>query len=166
MGLRVRGRAALFYSVDTDRWRSNLSGSQPGGGPDNRGNPARELMDLSDFNAKQREALLDLLVLASYLDRRLGILEDERVKRLLLAMGHEHAYDRQRLYQDSITRMRLCAETTELAHARASRLAKAFTTQAQCRQVCALLEELVSCDGQVTDAEQQLLDLLRDTFQI
>jgi len=123
-------------------------------------------MDLSEFNHKQRESLLDLLVLASYLDRRLGMLEDERVKRLLLAMGHEHVYDRQRLYQDSITRMRQHAETPELAHARAARLAKDFTTQAQCRQVCSLLEELVACDGHITDAERQFLDMLRDTFQI
>jgi len=123
-------------------------------------------MDLSDFNENQREALLDLLVLASYLDRRLGRLEDERVKRLLLAMGHEHAYDRQRLYQDSITRMRQYAESAELSHARAVRLAKVFTTQAQCRQVCAWLEELVACDGHITEAEKEFLDLLRDTFQI
>jgi hypothetical protein len=43
--------------------------------------------NLSDFTAPQCEALLDLLVLATYLDQHPGMAEDVRVEGLLTAMG-------------------------------------------------------------------------------
>jgi hypothetical protein len=123
-------------------------------------------MDLSEFTDSQRLALLDLLVLAMYLDRHLGADEDARVKRLLLAMGADNAYDRERMFGESVNRVRPYADNPETVQRHSAKLAKRFTTQEQCRQVYALLEELLACDGQVTAVEKRFLDALRDTFQV
>jgi hypothetical protein len=122
--------------------------------------------DLSGFNETQRQALLDLLVMSMYLDRHLGSGEDERVKRLLTAMGHDNSYDRQRVWDASVNRVRPHSENAELAQFHTSRLARVFTTRDQCRQVCALLEDLITCDGNVQPAERRFLQQLHDTFQI
>ena len=123
-------------------------------------------INISDFSEVQREALLDLLVLSMYLDRHLGSGEDERVKRLLVAMGCETPYDRQRQFDAAVTRVRQYAESHDVARARAAKLGRVFTRREQCRQVCALLEDLVSCDGDVTPDEKRFLDELRDAFQV
>lgn len=123
-------------------------------------------MDLSEFSETQRTALLDLLVLTMYLDRHLGADEDARVKRLLIAMGAENPYDRERLFKDSINRVRPHADNPETVQRHAVKLARLFTTQDQCRQVCALLEELIACDGHVTPEEKRFMDTLRDSFQV
>jgi hypothetical protein len=123
-------------------------------------------LDLSQFSANQSQALLDLLVLSTYLDRHLGSAEDERVKRLLVAMGLQTPYDRERAFDDAVTRVRPYADHPDLVRSRAVALGKLFTTQDQCRQVCDLIHDLVSCDGHVMAGEKHLLDVLRDTFQI
>jgi uncharacterized tellurite resistance protein B-like protein len=123
-------------------------------------------VDLSDFTAPQRFALLDLLVLSTYLDRHLGSAEDERVKRLLMAMGCITPYDRRREFDAAVTRVRPYADHPDLVRAHAVTLGKRFSTREQCQQVCALIHDLVSCDGQITEAEKHLLDVLQDTFQV
>jgi len=123
-------------------------------------------IDLQDFSEPQRRALLDLLVLATYLDRHLGADEDARVRRLLTAMGWDNPYDRRRLVHEATNRVRRHAEDPELARKHSVKLARLFLTQAQCRQVCELLEELVACDGDVTPEERRFIQELRDVFQV
>jgi len=122
--------------------------------------------NLSDFTAPQREALLDLLVLATYLDQHLGMAEDVRVEGLLTAMGCATAYDRQRQFDASVNRVRPYTEKAELARTHAARLAGCFTTRDQGQQVYALLEDLITCDGQIATAESRFLVVLRDVFQL
>lgn len=123
-------------------------------------------LDLSDFDPAQRLALLDLLVLATYLDQRLAQLEDARVERLLTAMGCATAYDRRRQFDEAVNRVRASAEKIDLVRAHATTLAKRFTTREQCRKVYALLEDLITCDGSVANHERQLLETLHDQFQL
>jgi hypothetical protein len=122
--------------------------------------------DIADLNSPQRQALLDLLVLAQYLDRHLESGEDTRVKRLLLAMGCDTPYDRQRLFDAAVNRVRPYAESSALARTHAAKLARAFTTQDQCRRVIAILEDLILCDGHTAPEEKAFLDVLRDVFQV
>jgi hypothetical protein len=122
--------------------------------------------NITDLTEPQRQALLDLLVLAQYLDRHLESGEDARVKRLLVAMGCQTPYDRQRLFDAAVTRVRQYAESPALARTHAVKLGRAFVTQDQCRRVVALLEDLIVCDGRTTPEEKQFLDTLRDVFQV
>lgn len=123
-------------------------------------------LDIADFSSVQRQALLDLLVLAQYLDRHLGTGEDEHLKRLLVAMGCETPFDRQRTLDAAVTRVRPYAETLDTACAHGIKLGQAFTTRDQCAKVFASLEDLIRCDGRVEAPEKQFLDALRDRFQV
>jgi hypothetical protein len=123
-------------------------------------------LEISDLNEGQRQALLDLLVLAQYLDRHLGSGEDARVKRLLVAMGCETPYDRQRTWDAAVNRVRDYASTPEMARSRAMKLGGAFVTRDQCQRAVRVIEDLITCDGHVTQAEKDFLDALRDVFQL
>jgi hypothetical protein len=121
---------------------------------------------LSEFTAPQCEALLDLLVLATYLDQHLGMAEDVRVAGLLTAMGYATVYDRQRQFDASVNRVRQYTENAQLARNHGLKLAECFTTRDQGQQVYALLEDLITCDGQIATAESQFLAVLRDVFEL
>ena len=62
-------------------------------------------MDLKSFNEAQRQALLDLAVLAMYSDQHLAAAEQERVERLLTSMGLNSDYERAAQYDASIARV-------------------------------------------------------------
>ena len=122
--------------------------------------------NLSGFTAPQCEALLDLLVMATYLDQHLGLAEDLRVEALLTAIGYATAYDRQRQLDASVTRVRQYTEKAELTRTHTAKLAKCFTTPDQGQQVYALLKDLISCDGQIATAEGQFLAVLREVLEL
>ena len=63
-------------------------------------------MNLADFNDAQRQALLDLTMLAMYADGILAAVEDEQVGRLLTALGCDTDYDRAKQYDASDSRGR------------------------------------------------------------
>ena len=68
-------------------------------------------MEISRLTAEQQVALLDLLILAMYADGRLDLEEDARLNRLLTTMGISTEYDRDRVLDDSITRLREYSKT-------------------------------------------------------
>lgn len=120
----------------------------------------------SDFTDGQRQALLDLAIMAMYADGSLTSVEDARIERLLATMGYSDPYDRQQQLDASITRVRRLTETPQHARAHAVALAKNFTQRSQRRQVYALLEELITSDAHISAAETQLLQVIRETFQL
>ncbi len=122
--------------------------------------------NLSGFTAPQCKALLDLLVMATYLDQHLGVAEDVRVDRLLAAMGYATAYDRQRQFDASVNRVRPYTEKAELAQSHAAELAACFASPDQGKQVYGLLKDLISCDGQIAPAESRFLAALRDVLRV
>ena len=62
-------------------------------------------MNLKDLNDQQRKALLDLAMLAMYSDGHLASAEDERVHRLLGAMGYDEESARNREYDAAVARV-------------------------------------------------------------
>src|SRR5262245_39580826 len=98
-------------------------------------------MNLSDFTVPQRQALLDLAMLAMYADGHLAAAEDERVQRLLAAMGHASGTDRERQFDASVARVRRHLETAELARTQAGILAQGFPTRDQRRRVHDILDD-------------------------
>ncbi len=81
--------------------------------------------NLSDFTVEQRQALIDLLVLAMYADGYLASNEDALIERLLTEMGYATPYDREREFDASVTRVRKYTENPDTARAHATILAKA-----------------------------------------
>ena len=68
-------------------------------------------IDLTDFSVSQQHALFDLLILAMYADGHLTTFEDEQLQTILASMGFIEEMDRQREFDQAVTRMRPACET-------------------------------------------------------
>ena len=123
-------------------------------------------MEIARLTQEQREALIDLLILAMYADGYLDLIEDARLQRLLTAMGFETDYDRQRKLDETITRLREYSQSAELARNRAVQLARNFTTPEERRGGFQLLEQQVNSDNTVAPVEHQLLSAVREVFEM
>jgi len=121
---------------------------------------------LTDLSEGQREALLDLVMLAMYADGHLTSVEDARVERLLSSMGYTEVYDQQRQFDNSVTRVRQYSESPERALAQAATLAKTFVSREHRRLIYALLEELISSDAHITAVESKFLETVRAMFRL
>src|SRR5258708_3093143 len=123
-------------------------------------------MNVSNFSASQRQALLDLLVLAMYMDGNLAAAEEARVEQLLAKLGVESDYDRNRDFDAAVTRVRQHSQSADDARACVGRLARSFTTSEQRRRVYDALSDLTALDGQVSAEEGKFLTFVRAAFQM
>ncbi len=123
-------------------------------------------IDLTEFSATQRQALFDLLVLSMYADRHLSQIEDERLQKLLTAFGYTEDYARQREFDAAVARVRPFAGSLQKAKDEALRLAHAFTSRRQQRQVYAAVQEIVTADQNVSSWEGTLLSELGLQFRM
>lgn len=123
-------------------------------------------MNLADFNDAQRQALLDLTMLAMYADGNLAAVEDEQVGRLLTAMGCDTDYDRAKHYDASVSRISRHSTTTDAARAHARQLARQFTSPEHRRQVLDVLDDLVTSDRSIAAKECGFLAVVREALQM
>ena len=123
-------------------------------------------MELGDFTPQQNQALLDLLVLAMYLDGNLAQVEEARLKELLTAMGFETDYDRNRELDTAVTRVRRETQTPAAVKACVAKLAANFTTRLHQARVFDFLNELTALDGNVSSEESQFLSSIKETFRL
>jgi len=127
--------------------------------------PAASGVDLGDFTPEQNQALLDLLVLAMYLDGNLAQVEEARLQQLLTAMGFETEYDRNRELDASVTRVRRQSQTPAAVKDCAKKLAASFTTREHQQRVFDLLNHLTALDGNVSSEENEFLSTIKATFK-
>jgi hypothetical protein len=73
-------------------------------------------------------AFLDLAMLAMYADGHLASAEDERVHRLLTAMGLGADYERNAQYDAAVSRIRRHSQTAEAVRTHVLTLAESFTS--------------------------------------
>src|SRR6185369_6809006 len=123
-------------------------------------------MEIARLTEQQRQALLDLLILAMYSDGHLDLVEDARLERLLETMGVATEYDRGRLLDASVTRLRDYSQNAELARKRAVELARSFTDPEQRRGLYQILEQQISSDNTVVPAEHEFLSAIRQALQL
>ncbi len=122
-------------------------------------------MNIKDFTETQKQALLDLTMLAMYADGHLASAEDARVHRLLDGLGYTTEYDRNTQYDAAISRVSRQALTASGAKEHAVKLAEAFTTPEQRLKVHELLGELVTSDSKVSLQEGEFLSVVRDALR-
>ena len=120
---------------------------------------------IKDFTEKQKEALLDLTMLAMYADGHLASAEDARVHRLLEGLGCVSEYDRNKQYDASIARVSRHALTAKTAQAHAVSLAQTFSTPQQRSKVHELLNDLASSDSKVSLQEGEFLSVVREALR-
>ena len=123
-------------------------------------------MNVKDFNEGQREALLDLATLAMYADGKLTAVEDERVERLLTAMGFTTEYDRNKHFDASVSRVSRHSATAAAARKHAAELARSFSTKEQRRQAHDIMNDLMSSDGSVEPNESKLLAVVKEALKM
>jgi hypothetical protein len=123
-------------------------------------------MDLKHFTAPQRQALLDLAMLAMYADGHLAAEEDQRVAGLLTAMGFSTDYERTSEYHASVARVRQHLVSAQETLQHATTLASSFNAPAQKRMVHDFVRELVASDRRVAPQEGALLSALRQAMNL
>lgn len=125
----------------------------------------KRTMNIKDFTEAQKEALLDLTMLAMYADGHLASVEDKRVHRLLAALGYATEYDHNKQYDAAISRVSRPALTAKTAQAHAVFLAESFTNPEQRLKVHELLGDLVTSDSRVSLQEGELLAVVREALK-
>jgi uncharacterized membrane protein YebE (DUF533 family) len=123
-------------------------------------------MEITRLTDQQRKALLDLLILAMYADGHLDLAEDARLERLLTSMGFDTEYDRDRVMDESITRLREHSENPQKGRTQAVQLAQFFKDPEQCRGVYQLIEQQVNSDNSVVPAEHEFLSAVRQALKL
>jgi hypothetical protein len=123
-------------------------------------------IDLTGFSEIQKEALLDLLVLAMYADGKLSSVEDKLLQQVLESIGYTDELDRQREHDAAVTRMRPFVQTIEKARGQTILLAGAFTIPSQQKRVYAIVQQIMTVDLDISSWESTLLSELRRTFKI
>jgi uncharacterized tellurite resistance protein B-like protein len=123
-------------------------------------------MNLKDFTEPQRQALLDLALLAMYADGHLATAEDERVQRLLTAMGFSTDYERGQHYDAAVSRVRSHSSTAAAARTHATALAQNFASKEQRQRVHDVLDDLMSSDSRVAPQESTLLGVVKEALHL
>lgn len=123
-------------------------------------------MEISKLTLQQQAALLEILILAMYADGSLDLDEDARLNRVLTAMGVETEYDRDRVLDDCITRLREYSQTPQQARDHAVQLAQSFKDPEQCRGVYQLVEQQVNSDSSVVPNEHEFLSAMREALKL
>jgi uncharacterized tellurite resistance protein B-like protein len=123
-------------------------------------------MEIARLTAQQRQALIDLLILAMYADGHLDLGEDARIERVLTAMGFGTEYDRGKQLDEAITRLREYSQNPQVARSRAMQLAQSFTEPEHRRGLYQLLEQQVNSDTSVVPAEHEFLSAIRTALGI
>ena len=123
-------------------------------------------IDLTGFTAAQQRALFDLLILSMYADGHLTTYEDEQLQKLLAAMGFTAEIDRQREFDAAVTRIRPALKSIHTAKELALGLADEFTDRTQQKQVYAAVEQIMTCDNNISTWENTLLSELRMKFRL
>lgn len=121
-------------------------------------------MNTQTLNEAQKQAVLDLLVLAMY--GHLASVEDARVQRWLSSVGANSEYDRNRLFDAAVSRVRTHIGSPEKAAAHAAALAATFTTHDQRRGVHSALVDLMTSDTRVAAAENAFLSVIEEKFRV
>jgi uncharacterized membrane protein YebE (DUF533 family) len=123
-------------------------------------------METSKLTLQQQAALLEILILAMYADGRLDLEEDARLNRVLSAMGIETEYDRDRVLDETITRLRQYSQNPQSARDHAVQLAQSFKDPEQCRGVYQLVEQQVNSDNSVVPAEHEFLSAMQQALRV
>ena len=121
-------------------------------------------MNVRDFSTEEKQALLDLLLAGMYSDAHVASAENERIERLLKEFEASGDYERDLLLNEALTRARQRTGTQANNQEYVGQLAEAFSSPAHRQQACEALEELLGSDQQVTQSEQNFLNLVRTVF--
>lgn len=123
-------------------------------------------MDLTDFTAPERQAVLDLFVLGMYADGHIASSEEDQGRRLLGEMGFQSVHERSREFDAAVTRIRRHSLTAADTRTYAHTLALTFQGRTKRSRVYGLLAELMASDKELAMDESRFLSVLREVFEL
>ena len=123
-------------------------------------------MEIAGLTDKQKQALMDLLVMGMYADHNLASAEDVCVQRLLASLQFPSAYERDSFSDASFTRVSRQTGSTESIQAYVTQLAVNFPNRELRQGVYDTLAALLTSDGRVTTEENRLLSAVKAAFQL
>ena len=119
-----------------------------------------------EFSTEQEEALLDLLVMAMYVDGHLASREDQWIQSVLMQFGVDDEYDRGVRLDLSVARIRGVLDSEDSRAAAVRGRIALFDTDAQREKVAGLLQQLLEGDGNVSARERQWVDSVRESLGV
>lgn len=122
-------------------------------------------MNLEAFSDNQRQALLDLLTAATYVDGHLASSEDERVGKLLDTMSLASDYERQQCVDASFTKASRASSSPEALAKLVADAAFCFGSPDIKRMALLALDDLLASDKKVTAQESKFLSLVKSAFE-
>ncbi|MBE7498428.1 MAG: hypothetical protein HS117_26115 [Verrucomicrobiaceae bacterium] len=108
------------------------------------------------MNQPQREAILDLVILALFADSHLSLKEDNRLQEALDKIGWESLKPREIFFCNSMNRARKAAESEDATTAYIAARAKELSNVWSRTETLSLLESVLASDG-VTPVESAFL---------
>lgn len=100
----------------------------------------------------QREALFDILALSIYADAHISLAEEDLLEQAFVKKGWKSDFPKSLFIEESFARAREAAESDEGVFDYLNESAAVFTTKAVQKEVCDIVEKILSGDGM--DAEE------------
>jgi hypothetical protein len=121
-------------------------------------------MNLSGFTDRQKERLLDLLILGMYADAHLARSEEARIQKLLDALQFPSPDARNQFADAGIARARAIVNSPESVSGAISEMAKEFAMPDVRKKAAEALELLLFSDSKMIEREREFLASVRNAF--
>ena len=113
---------------------------------------------------KQREALVDLLLLGMFADGSLKVSEDQKLLSVIGEVGWQ-SYQTPDLYlQSAIAKAREASDTEDATRRRLEKISENLATAETRQQALTYLTQFLGVDGAVDAAESQFLELAKSAL--
>ncbi len=123
-------------------------------------------MELTGLTDKQKQAVVDLLVLGMYADGNLDLIEDEKARRVLDSIQFSSDSARQYFLDASFARARKHGASPKTTRTYISDIGKNFPTPAARRLVYTTLEDSLTSDRKMAEKECELLLIVSEEFKL
>jgi hypothetical protein len=113
----------------------------------------------------QREAIIDLLLLAIYSDSHISLTEEQALERAITEQGWDSDYPKDLYLAKASARARAASESDETIKAKIKECAAHFTTPPAQASAYSIVHSVLSADG-MAEPEQQFLSKLNKAFPV
>jgi len=113
------------------------------------------------MNQKQREALVDLLLLGMFADGSLKVSDDQKLRLVIEEIGWESYQTPDLYFQSAIAKARDAADTEARTLARLKRINDGLASDDIRQQAVERLEQFLSLDGKPGAEESKFLELAK-----
>ena len=116
------------------------------------------------MNQKQREALVDLLLLGMFADGSLKVSDDQKLRSVIAEIGWESYQTPDLYFQSAIAKARDAADTETGTRSRLKKISEGLASDDARQLALERLQEFLSLDGQPALEESKFLELAKENL--